>query len=125
MIQMASMMRGAGIDPLAGGPFGAPTQSGFPAPGNPNAPQAGNTSPAPAAPGTTPAGSGAAPAPNLFGSLGGDPSQLMQLLGGMGSGGFASHASASPLPDAPPPEERFQVQLQVRTLLTLWLAEID
>ncbi len=56
MIQMASMMRGAGLD-------GTPT-------------------------------------PNLFG---GDPSALLQLLGG-----------ASPSADARPPEERFQVQLQVR-----------
>ena len=113
---MASMMRGAGIDPLSGGgsPFGGPSHSGFPAPGNPNAPQAGNTVPTPAAPGATPAAGGAAPVPNLFGPLGGDPSQLMQLLGGMGSAGFPPRGSAAPLPDAPPPEERFQVQLQVR-----------
>jgi hypothetical protein len=121
MIQMASMMRGAGIDPLGGGggPFGGPSLPGFPAPGNPNAPQTANTAPAPAASGTTPAASGTAPVPDLFGlgggSLGGDPSALMQLLGGVGSAGFVPRANAPPLSDAPPPEERFQVQLQVRT----------
>jgi len=123
MIQMASVMRGAGIDPLSGGsgggPFGGPSHSGFPAPGNPNPFQTANTAPAPAAPGT-PAG-GAAPVPNLFSPLGGDPSALMQQLlggaggaglGGAGGAGFGPAASASPLPGAPPPEERFQVQLQ-------------
>ncbi|KAI9441010.1 hypothetical protein H4582DRAFT_1940935 [Lactarius indigo] len=113
MIQMASMMRSAGIDPLAG-PLGGPTQSGFPAPGNPT-PQAANTASAPAAPGATPAASGTAPVPNPFGPLG-DPSALMQLLGGAGGAGFGPGVGASPLPGAPPPEERFQVQLQVRTL---------
>ncbi|KAH9052316.1 hypothetical protein EDB87DRAFT_1816593 [Lactarius vividus] len=110
MIQMASMMRSAGIDPL-GGPLGGPTQSGFPAPGNPTTPQASNTASAPVAPGTTPAASGTAPVPNPFGSLG-DPSALMQLLGGAGGPGFGPGVGASPLPGGPPPEERFQVQLQ-------------
>ncbi|KAH9028449.1 hypothetical protein EDB83DRAFT_2524279 [Lactarius deliciosus] len=110
MIQMASVMRGAGIDPL-GGPLGGPTQSGFPAPGNPNTSQA-STASAPAVPGTTPAASGTAPVPNPFGPLG-DPSALMQLLGGAGgASGFGSGVGASPLPSGPPPEERFQVQLQ-------------
>ena len=113
-------MRGTGMDPLGGGQFGGAALPGFPAPGNPNSPQAGNSSPAPAASGTTP---GAAPAPNMFGSLG-DPSSLMQLLGGVGSAGYAPRTSAAPLPDATPPEERFQVQLQARKL-TLRVAEID
>ncbi|KAH9169100.1 hypothetical protein EDB89DRAFT_1987243 [Lactarius sanguifluus] len=111
MIQMASVMRGAGIDPL-GGPLGGATQSGFPAPGNPNTSQAANTASAPAVPGTTPAASGTAPVPNPFGPLG-DPSALMQLLGGAGgASGFGPGVGASPLPSGPPPEERFQVQLQ-------------
>ncbi|KAH9029149.1 hypothetical protein EDB85DRAFT_2252707 [Lactarius pseudohatsudake] len=149
MIQMASMMRGAGIDPL-GGPLGGATQSGFPAPGNPNTSQAANTASAPAVPGATPAASGTAPVPNPFGPdpsalmqlLGGaggaagfglgsrttpaasgtapvpnpfgpDPSALMQLLGGAGgAAGFGPGVGTSPLPGGPPPEERFQVQLQ-------------
>ncbi|KAI9428406.1 UBQLN4 protein [Lactarius indigo] len=36
----------------------------------------------------------------------------MQLLGGAGGAGFGPGVGASPLPGAPPPEERFQVQLQ-------------
>ncbi|SRR6266478_1629147 len=94
MIQMASMMRGAGLDPQAG-PFGGATPV---APGNPNAPALNITSTT-----TPPVGGpapGGTPTPNLFG---GDPSALLQLLGG-----------ASPSADARPPEERFQVQLQVR-----------
>lgn len=118
MIQMASLMRSAGVDPL-GAPLGGQAQSSFPAPGNPNAPQAANTPPAPAVPGTAPAASGTAPVPNLFGGPLGDPSALMQLLGGAGGAGFGSGfgpgPGASALPSGPPPEERFQVQLQVRT----------
>lgn len=115
MIQMASLMRSAGVDPL-GAPLGGQAQSGFPAPGNPNAPQAANTPTSPAAPGTTPASAGTAPVPNLFGGPLGDPSALMQLLGGAGGAGFGPGLGASAPPSGPPPEERFQVQLQVRTL---------
>jgi hypothetical protein len=110
MIQMASMMRSAGVDPL-GSSLG---QSSFPAPGNPNAPQIANSPLTPAAPGTNPAASGTAP--NLYGPLG-DPSALMQLLGGAGGAGFGAGAGASALPSGPPPEERFQVQLQVHILI--------
>ncbi|KAN0136005.1 hypothetical protein V8E53_006166 [Lactarius tabidus] len=112
MIQMASVMRGAGLDPL-GGPMGGQTQTGFPAPGNPNAPQTASSLTAPAAPGTIPATGGTAPVPSLYasGPLG-DPSALMQLLGGAGGAGFGPGPGASALPAGPPPEERFQVQLQ-------------
>lgn len=110
MIQMASMMRSAGVDPL-GSSLGGQPQSSFPAPGNPNAP----LSPlAPAPPGTNPAASGTAP--NLYGPLG-DPGALMQLLGGAGGAGFGPGAGASAPPSGPPPEERFQVQLQVHMLI--------
>ncbi|KAI0245755.1 hypothetical protein BJV78DRAFT_251268 [Lactifluus subvellereus] len=111
MIQMASMMRRAGLDPLAGTP-GGPTQSSFPAPGNPNVSQASNTVPTPAAPGSTPPASGTTPTPNLFGPnpFGADPSALLQLLS-LGSGA-PSLGTASPPVDVRPPEERFQVQLQ-------------
>ncbi|KAF8263801.1 hypothetical protein EI94DRAFT_1740009 [Lactarius quietus] len=109
MIQMASMMRGAGLDPLAG-PMGGQGHSAFPAPGNPNAPQGASTAPAPATLGTSPAAGGTAPVPNLFGL--GDPNALMQLLGGAGGAGYGAGAGASPIPAGPPPEERFQVQLQ-------------
>lgn len=98
MMQMASMMRSAGLDPLAA-PLGGSTPV---AQGNPSAPSASNTTSTT----TTPIG-GMAPggmpqAPNPFGT---DPSSLLQLLGGVGG--------VSPSIDARPPEERFQVQLQV------------
>jgi ubiquilin len=116
MIQMASVMRRAGIDPLAGN-LGGPTQSSFPAPGNPNASQASNTVPTPAAPGSTPPAGGTTASPNLFGpnAFGADPSALLQLLS-LGSAA-PSLGTASPPVDVRPPEERFQVQLQVGTLL--------
>jgi ubiquilin len=96
MIQMASMMRGAGLDPLAS-PFGGSTPIG---PGNPNATPASNTTSTTTPPVGGPAPGGTPPTPNLFG---GDPGALLQLLGGV-----------PPSADAHPPEERFQVQLQVR-----------
>jgi ubiquilin len=94
MMQMASIMRGAGVDPLAG-PFGGSTPA---APGNPNAPPASNTASTTAAPVGGLATGATPPAPNPFGA---DPSALLQLLGGV-----------PPSTDARPPEERFQVQLQ-------------
>ena len=96
MIQMASMMRGAGLDPPAS-PFGGSTPI---APGNPNASPASNTTSTTTPPVGGPAPGGTPPTPNLFG---GDPGALLQLLGGV-----------PPSADAHPPEERFQVQLQVR-----------
>jgi len=98
MMQMASMMRGAGLDPLAS-PFGGSTPL---APGNPNpnATPASNTTSTTTPPVGDPAPGGTPPTPNLFG---GDPGALLQLLGGV-----------PPSVDARPPEERFQVQLQVR-----------
>ena len=120
MLQMASVFRGAGVDSF-GGPMGGQTQPSFPAPGNPNAPQTAGSPTTPAAPGTTPATGGTAPLPNLYGQFG-DPSALMQLLGGVGGAGFGPGAGAAALPAGPPPEERFQVQLQVRRLtLGCWL----
>jgi hypothetical protein len=103
MIQMASMMRNAGFDPLAG-PIGGSTPL---APGNPNAPPLSNTTSTTATPVGGPAPGGTPPAPNL---LGADPSALLQLLGGMPP----SASGVPPSVDARPPEERFQVQLQVR-----------
>lgn len=99
MIQMASMMRGAGLDPQAS-PFGESTPI---APGNPNATSASNPTPTTTPPAGGPAPGGMPPTPNLFG---GDPGALLQLLGGV-----------PPSTDAHPPEERFQVQLQVRHFL--------
>ena len=96
---MASMMRGAGPDPLAS-PFGGSTPI---APGNPNATPASNTTSTATPPVGGPAPGGTPSTPNLFG---GDPSALLQLLGG-----------APPSAEAGPPEERFQVQLQVRHLV--------
>jgi len=110
MLQMASMMRGTGLDPLAGS-FGGPT---FAPPGNPNAPVAPNTASTPATPGGGPAASVTTPAPNPFGPnpFGMDPSVLSQILGA-GGPGFGSGASPFGTPaDTRPPEERFQVQLQ-------------
>jgi ubiquilin len=124
MLQMASMMRGAGLDPLAG-PLGG---SAFTPPGNPNASSAPNTTATPATPesGSTPGGT--APAPNLLGPnpFGADPSALLQFLGA-GSpafGGGASLGSAPPA-DTRPPEERFQVQLQVRTTFIVPTITVD
>lgn len=96
MIQMASMMRGAGPDPVVS-PFGGSTPT---APGNPNATQASNTTSTTTPPVGGLAPGGTPPIPNPFG---GDPGALLQLLGGV-----------NPSVDARPPEERFQVQLQVR-----------
>jgi ubiquilin len=96
MIQMASMMRGAAPDPLAS-PFGGSTPI---APGNPNATPASNTTSTTPPQVGGPAPGGTPPMPNMFG---GDPGALLQLLGGV-----------PPSADAHPPEERFQVQLQVR-----------
>jgi ubiquilin len=107
MLQMASMMRGAGLDPLAG-PHGGST---FTAPGNPSASPDPHTS-TPAPPGSGSTADGTTPAPSLFGPnpFGADPSALLQLLGA----GVPSRAPSLST-DARPPEERFQVQLQVRT----------
>jgi hypothetical protein len=108
---MASVMRGAGSDPLAG-PFGG---SSFVAPGNPNASSASNTASTPATSGGVPAPGGTAPTPNQFESnpFSADPSALLQLLGAGGPG----FAGAPPSAEARPPEERFQVQLQVRAFI--------
>jgi len=116
MLQMASMMRGAGLDPLAAPTGGLP----FPPPGNPNSSSASNTTTTPATHGGDPAPSGTTPAQNLFGQspFGPDPSSLLQLLGAGGPGfgsGASPFGSAPPSTETRPPEERFQVQLQVRS----------
>lgn len=107
-------MRGAGVDPLAS-PFGG---SSFVPPGNPNAPSASNTTSTPATPGGAPAPGGAAPTPHQFESnpFSADPSALLQLLGA-GGPGFSGFSGALPSAEARPPEERFQVQLQVRAFV--------
>ena len=109
-------MRGAGLDPLEG-PLGG---SAFTPPGNPNAPSAPNTTTTPATPGSAPTPGGTASAPNPFGPnpFGADPNALLQFLGAGGplfSGGASP--SGAPPADTRPPEERFQVQLQVRTFI--------
>ena len=115
MLQMASMMRGAGLDPLAAPIGGSP----FPSPGNPTPSPTSNTATTPATPGGGPAPSSTTPTQNLFGQspFGPDPSSLLQLLGagGPGFGGASPFGSAPPSTDTRPPEERFQVQLQVRS----------
>jgi ubiquilin len=122
MLQMASMMRGAGLDPLGGPPGG----STFTPPGNPNAPSDPNTTTPPETPGSAPTPGGTASAPNLFGTnpFGADASALLQFLGAGGPafGGGASLGGTPPA-ETRPPEERFQVQLQVRTFIAphLWI----
>ena len=113
------MMRGAGLDPLAAGPLGG---SPFPPPGNPNPSPSSNTTSTPATPGGGPVPSGTTAAQNPFGQnpFGPDPSSLLQLLGAGGPGfgsGASPFGSASPSADTRPPEERFQVQLQVRSFI--------
>ena len=117
------MMQGAGV----GSPFGGGMGGGFPAPGNPGG-----------APNPTIPAIGAAPqspgqdVSNLVSPLGGagagavpqfDPAAMQQMLGMLGGGGIGAGANAfgggfGGAPAAPadtrPPEERFQVQLQVR-----------
>ena len=100
MMQMASMMRGAGDD-LAS-PFGGSVPIG-PGNSNSNATPTSDTTSTTTPPGVVPGGT--PPTPNLFG---GDPSALLQLLGGV------PPSAVPPSADARPPEERFQVQLQVR-----------
>lgn len=132
MMQMSNLMNGGG----AGGP------GAFPAPGVPGATATqGGGAPSPGAapffnpwvptsstsPGGTPAaGTGAAAGaaagapPNPFASMF-DPAMMQQMMGAMGGGGFGGGlggglggfgATAAPA-DTRPPEERFQVQLQV------------
>ena len=103
---------------------------GFPAPGLPSnaqgqgtagsttAPQAGTTAPTPpfglfnpfGIPPPATSGTAAAHPPG-GGGLFGDPALMQQMLGAFGGGGLGG-APATPA-DARPPEERFQVQLQV------------
>jgi len=127
MLRMASMLRGGGLGGAS--PFGAPPPA-FPAPGTPNA-QASSPSTAQnatpvAGAGSPPAGSPPADPFGLFGGLnpgaaagspgvnpfGYNPALMQQILGL--SGGLG--ASPPPPADTRPPEERFQVQLQVSLL---------
>lgn len=125
MLQMASALQGAGGSPLAN-PFGAAATPSFPAPGNPNAPSptSGLTSPNAQSPapnpfnlfgmpgaGSGPSAGGAGAAPNPFAF---DPALMQQMMGmnafGPSAGGFGTPPAPA---DTRPPEERFQVQLQV------------
>lgn len=132
MMQMSSAMRGA-QGGFGGGPLGA-APGAFPAPGVPSAaagtgttsPTAPSTTTPPGATGTGPnAGPGAGlPNPALLQALLGAGAFGGGLGGGLGGGpggGFSglggglSPFGAPAVPaDTRPPEERFQVQLQVR-----------
>lgn len=131
MLRMATAFQGTGGTPF-GNSFGSAAPS-FPAPGNPNAasPTPGATSPnaqnlapnpfnlfgAPGAGGAAPGAGGAGTAPNPFAF---DPALMQQMMGmnsfGAGGGGFGTPPAPA---DTRPPEERFQVQLQVCPILFL------
>ena len=140
---MASLMRDIGGGGRGANPVGT-REAGFPAPGMPstcttattNAATATHGAPAPAA-GTVPvnpwasffppAGGAAAAAaggmgsnttPPLMNPFGLNPALLQSMMDPGGGGGFGAWGGAAPAPpaDARPPEERFQVQLQVRIL---------
>jgi len=121
---------------LAGSPFGGSGGTGgFPAPGNPSGFPApgtpgGATSPT-NPPSTTPQPQGVMPFASMFGqgagaggaspgaagAPGGFDPAIMQQLFGMGAGNqfgaFGGAAAPAAPADTRPPEERFQVQLQV------------
>ena len=116
MLQMSQMMQGAGVGSPFGGGMGG---GGFPAPGNPGG-----------APNPTSPATGALQLPgqdmsNLASFAGTgvlDPAAIQQMLGTLGGGGMGTGVNAfgggfggAPVApaDARPPEERFQVQLQV------------
>jgi ubiquilin len=121
MLQMSAMMREGGAG--GGNPFGAAGGAGgFPAPGTPG----GTVSPVNPTAGSLPA-QGMAPFASMFGpgagtggaspaGAGFDPAMMQQLFGmGAGAGNpFGGSAATAPPADTRPPEERFQVQLQVR-----------
>lgn len=132
------MFQGAGLGGGTAGGFGganpfAPPPA-FPAPGNPNPTStpsspsaAGQTPSSTTTPGATP---GAVPPFPLFGGAGNLPA--MQQMFGMpygpgagGLGGFGGFGGAPAVPATPadtrPPEERFQVQLQVRLFILILL----
>lgn len=122
-----------------GSPYGA-QQSAFPAPGTPNTNSASSASPASPTTAATPppsaSSTGSPPVnPFLFGAPPGaagayNPALMQQMLaashamgqganaaggwGGFGAGGYGLGNPPVPVPsDTRPPEERFQVQLQV------------
>ena len=125
MLQMSTLMRGGGGS-TAGGSFPAPGTPGNAA--NPTTNPTSPTSPAPApAQGLAPFASMFNPPTGGVAAGGFDPAMLQQLFGmgaaaGAGAGGqnpfgsgvFGGGAAAAPA-DTRPPEERFQVQLQVRS----------
>ena len=140
MLRMASAFGGpspfgAGGYGGFGSPFGAP-QPAFPAPGTPNTNPASPASPTSATTPPTSAPAGSPPLnPFLFGAppsgAGGyNPALMQQMLaashsmgqgasaaggwGGFGAAGYGMGTPPVPVPsDTRPPEERFQVQLQV------------
>lgn len=131
MLRMSSMMQGAmpggmGGGGMGGGMFGSAPS--FPAPGTPGGASAtgttlGSTPVTGTTPGSPGVGTGAANPLGMFGN----PAMMQQMQqmfgggggglgGGLGSfggmGGFGAPAAPT---DSRPPEERFQVQLQVST----------
>ncbi|KAH0825943.1 ubiquitin family-domain-containing protein [Lanmaoa asiatica] len=119
MIQMSSVMRGAGLGPPGPGAPGA-----FPTPGVPSG-TAGTGATNPTSPSTTTQPGAAGTGANV--GAGPNPALLQALLGGGGFGGGMGGFSglgalgggmgpfgATPAapPNTRPPEERFQVQLQ-------------
>ena len=142
MLRMASALGSPSPFGGAGGfgsPFGA-QQPAFPPPGTPNTSSANSANPASPTSATTPPTSipsaGSPPLnPFLFGAppaaaAGYNPALMQQMLaashgmgqganaaggwGGFGAGGYGMGAPPIPVPsDTRPPEERFQVQLQV------------
>lgn len=130
MMQMSSMMRGAGLGGGGLGGTGAAVPGAFPAPGVPSSavgtgttgPTSPSTTTQPGAAGTgANMGVGAAGMPNPAllqallggGGFGGGPGGFGGL-GGLGGGMGTFGAPAAAPADTRPPEERFQVQLQVR-----------
>jgi len=126
MLQFSNMMRQQGLGPET---FLGAGGGGFPAPGNPNA--SPNTTPTTSPPSTVPgAPASVGASQSLFD--GGDPAALLRMwgaggvgAGGLGAGGLGTpgagfpplFGSPSPPADTRSPEERFQVQLQVRFAL--------
>jgi len=124
MVNMSSQLRSAGVSP--GNPFGG--MGGASAQGGgtllPFPPFAGLTQASPSAGASSAAPAAGAPAAPFGGTAGGspfgavDPALLMQLMGGMGgpppwaAGATASGSQPAPVAAGPPPEERFQTQLQ-------------
>ncbi|CAL1693801.1 unnamed protein product [Somion occarium] len=136
MLQMSSAMHGGGgaasSFPAPGLPSTGQQPQGQQSPGSaPTSPGTGGAQPqlpfnpffgfgAPPA-GTATGGGAGGGAPSPFGTV--DPAMMQQMMGAFGGGGLGGELGAgafggpapAPPADARPPEERFQVQLQVAT----------